>query len=103
MKELHIKADRLERNRDLRVYIEKLENLYNNHKELSGNPDMHISCKMFAEYFEAFLSGFEMMIELVLSTENEEQQTELLDSLINQLKRERRMEKVYCSKKSHYL
>ncbi len=86
LEDLHKQINTLAPIGDLAVYWEKLENFYFNLKELSGNPDTHISCKMCMEYYEAFLNGFKMMLELVMSTDNRQRRVYLLDELIKQLK-----------------
>lgn len=80
IKELEEKASNLEKKQELQVYVEKLNNVYCMQRGLSENADTYINCKMFEEYFEAFLGGTIMTLELAASN------SALMDDFIMQLK-----------------
>lgn len=86
LEELHKLVEKKNDTGDLQTYIEKLENIYYMQYELLGNPDTHISCKMFAEYFEAFLSGLEMTLKLVGEKDLEELNDDFIGHITDSLK-----------------
>ena len=72
--------------RELQTYIEKLENIYYMQKELSGNPDTHISCRVFTEYFEAFLNGLVRTCQLILGMDLENCKDDFIEHISSQVK-----------------
>lgn len=78
--ELEKKTSVLEKKQELQVYVEKLNNVYCMQRGLSENSDTYINCKMFEEYFEAFLGGTLMTLELAVSN------SALMEDFIMQLK-----------------